>query len=197
MLPWVVGETVFPRRSATDRIGESFGTSSASPPWLGDRVASTILMRSVEDSAVRVGASPATPTSIASLRSASSSGAAAGNCAHSTRYGAPSSAPEALSRACWMPAWSPTRRVTCGQVDRAVVGGAGAAGQQQRQRGEQGGQGEQRTAGHGVVSGSVSGVSEGRFTTIPSCVLREMTTTAGTSGSGFSSRCGTHGGTNT
>lgn len=39
--------------------------------------------------------------------------------------------------------------------------------------------------------GSCSGVSSGTFTTMPSCVLREITTTAGTAGSGFSSRCGT------
>jgi hypothetical protein len=35
----------------------------------------------------------------------------------------------------------------------------------------------------------------GKLTTIASCVLRAMTTTASTSGSGFSSRWGTHGGT--
>ena len=37
----------------------------------------------------------------------------------------------------------------------------------------------------------------GRLTTIASCVLRAMTTTAGVSGDGFSSRCGVYGGTNT
>ena len=37
----------------------------------------------------------------------------------------------------------------------------------------------------------------GRLTTMPSCVLRASTTTASSSGEGFSSRCGTHGGTYT
>jgi hypothetical protein len=37
----------------------------------------------------------------------------------------------------------------------------------------------------------------GRFTTIPSWVERARTTTASSSGEGFSSRCGTHGGTYT
>ena len=35
----------------------------------------------------------------------------------------------------------------------------------------------------------------GRLTTMPSCVERARTTTASSSGEGFSSRCGTHGGT--
>ena len=39
--------------------------------------------------------------------------------------------------------------------------------------------------------------SPSRFTTMASCVVRAMTTTASVSGSGFSSRWGTNGGTNT
>ena len=37
----------------------------------------------------------------------------------------------------------------------------------------------------------------GTFTTIPSWVLRAITTTAGVSADGFSSRCGVYGGTKT
>ena len=50
-----------------------------------------------------------------------------------------------------------------------------------------------RTAG--VGSQSLRHCRSGRLTTMASWVLRAMTTTASTSGSGFSSRCGTHGGT--
>src|SRR5882757_2207368 len=112
MLPWVVGETVRPRRSATVLIAELAGTTMASPPYLGDRLAATTVMSGVAASAFKVGASPATPMSNAPARSASSSGAAAGNSPQLIWYGAPSSTPEARSSACWMPAWSPTRRVT-------------------------------------------------------------------------------------
>ena len=44
---------------------------------------------------------------------------------------------------------------------------------------------------------SGSAYSAGRLTTIASCVLRAITITAGLLGSGFSSRCGTNGGTKT
>src|SRR5258708_1295017 len=44
---------------------------------------------------------------------------------------------------------------------------------------------------------SGSAYSAGRLTTIASCVLRAITITAGLLGSGFSSRCGTYGGTKT
>src|SRR5882757_5404436 len=42
-----------------------------------------------------------------------------------------------------------------------------------------------------------SAYNAGRLTTIASCVLRAITITAGLLGSGFSSRCGTYGGTKT
>lgn len=45
------------------------------------------------------------------------------------------------------------------------------------------------------ASPAPSTYSPGRFTTIASCVLRAITTTASSAGSGFSSRCGTNGGT--
>lgn len=45
------------------------------------------------------------------------------------------------------------------------------------------------------ASGTSSWYSSGTETFIGSCVVRAMTTTAGSSGSGFSSRCGTNGGT--
>lgn len=45
------------------------------------------------------------------------------------------------------------------------------------------------------ASSAGSAYKPGRLTTIASCVERAMTTTASSSGSGFSSRCGTNGGT--
>jgi hypothetical protein len=51
-----------------------------------------------------------------------------------------------------------------------------------------------------AIRASSSGTSArrlGRFTTMPSCVLRASTTTASSDGEGFSSRCGTYGGTYT
>lgn len=50
-----------------------------------------------------------------------------------------------------------------------------------------------RRAGQPPSAGST--YSPGRLTTIASCVLRAITTTASSAGSGFSSRCGTKGGT--
>ncbi|SCG04796.1 UDP-N-acetylmuramoyl-L-alanyl-D-glutamate--2,6-diaminopimelate ligase [Streptomyces sp. MnatMP-M17] len=48
----------------------------------------------------------------------------------------------------------------------------------------------------GAPSGSLPRTySSGRLTTIASCVLRAITTTASSSALGFSSRCGTYGGT--
>jgi hypothetical protein len=86
-----------------------------------DREADTTLIFAPPPIALRIGASPAPPMSIALARRASSSGAAAANSDHSTLYFAPASALAASNRALAWPAWSPTLM---------VGGGAAAAGEQ-------------------------------------------------------------------
>ena len=54
---------------------------------------------------------------------------------------------------------------------------------------------DNRQASCAVVRIGPAHDSDSRFTTMASWVVREMMTTASWSGSGFSSRCGTHGGT--
>src|SRR6266702_4589712 len=109
--------TILPLRSAVVRIADVFGAMIAVARGL-DRLAPMIFAGAPAANAKVVGASPAKPLSIAPALSASRSGAAAGNCFHSTRYGKSLSTPAASMTACAPPFWSPILRIVS---DEAAV----------------------------------------------------------------------------